>query len=149
MRTLYRVAGVVLLCDQLTKFLAVSYLKPLAGISVVPNIFNLSYVENTGIAFGFFQGHPEFLTLLITASVLALFVCAGFFKYQPLPQKLAYGFIVGGSLGNWVDRMRVGHVIDFLDFHISSVFHWPVFNIADSFITIGVFLFIGFALRGR
>ena len=143
MRTLYRVAGIVLLCDQLTKFLAVSYLKPLGGISVVPNIFHLSYVENTGIAFGFFQGHPEFWTLVISISVLCLLVGTRFFSGQSFSRKLAYGLILGGAVGNWIDRVSHQHVIDFLDFYI-----WPVFNVADSCITIGVLLFIWFALRG-
>ncbi len=144
MRTLYSVAGAVLLLDQLTKFLAVWFLKPLMSIPILPNIFHLSFVENTGIAFGFFQGHPEILTLLIAASVLCLFFCARFFRDQSLSHRLAYGFILGGAIGNWIDRLRFERVIDFLDFRI-----WPVFNIADSFITVGVVLFIVFALRGR
>jgi len=144
MRTLYSVAGIVLLLDQLTKFMALWFLKPITNIQILPNIFHLSFVENTGIAFGLFQGHPEILTLLITVSVLCLFICARFFVNQPLSHKLAYSFILGGSFGNWVDRIRFEHVIDFLDFRI-----WPVFNIADSFITMGVIFFVWFALRGR
>ena len=144
MRTLYCVAGIVLLSDQLTKLLAVLFLKPLTSIPILPNIFHLSFVENTGIAFGFFQGHSGFLTVLITVSVLGLLICSVFFKNQSLPHRLAYGFILGGALGNLIDRLRLEHVIDFLDFRI-----WPVFNIADSFITIGVMLFIWFAVRGR
>ena len=144
MRTLYSVAGVVLLLDQLTKFLAIWFLKPISNIQILPNIFHLSFVENTGIAFGLFQGYSEILTLLISVSVLCLFLCARFFGNQPLSHKLAYGFVLGGSLGNWIDRLRFEHVIDFLDFRI-----WPVFNIADSFITIGVISFIWFAVRGR
>ena len=144
MRTLYSVAGIVLLLDQLTKFMALWFLKPITSIQILPNIFHLSFVENTGIAFGLFQGHPEILTLLITVSVLCLFICARFFVNQPLSHKLAYSFILGGSFGNWVDRIRFEHVIDFLDFRI-----WPVFNIADSFITMGVIFFVWFALKGR
>ena len=144
MRTLYCVAGIVLFCDQLTKFLAVRFLKPLTSVPIIPHVFHLSFVENTGIAFGLFQSHPEALTILIAASVLCLLICTRFFVNQPLSHQLAYGFILGGSIGNWIDRVRFEHVIDFLDFRI-----WPVFNIADSFITIGVALFVWFALRGR
>ena len=144
MRTLYRVAGIVLVCDQLTKFLAVQFLKPTTSAPVIPNFFQLSFVENTGIAFGFFQGHPEFWTLIITGSVAALLIGSYFFLSQPRSHRVAYGFILGGAVGNWIDRVRFEHVIDFLDFHV-----WPVFNVADSFITIGVVLFIWFALRGR
>ena len=144
MRILYSVAGIVLLCDQLTKFLAVWFLKPITGVPVVPNVFHLSFIENSGIAFGLFQGHPEFWTLIITASVLCLLIISPFFWTQSILRKLAFGFILGGAIGNWIDRLRFEHVIDFLDFRI-----WPVFNLADSFITIGVFLFVLFALRGR
>lgn len=144
MRILFSIAGLVLLFDQLTKFLAVWLLKPHASISIIPGVFRLSFVENTGIAFGLFQGHPEFMTLVISLSVLCLLVGTRFFSTQRFSRKLAYGFILGGAAGNWIDRMMYKHVIDFLDFHI-----WPVFNVADSCITIGVLLFIWFALRGN
>ena len=144
MRTLYSVAGIVLLCDQVTKFLAVWRLKPAKMIPVLPNVFHLSFVENTGIAFGLFQNRAQGLTFVITISVLCLLAASVFFKAKPLPHRLAYGFILGGAAGNWMDRIRFQYVIDFLDFRI-----WPVFNVADSFITIGVVLFIWFALRGR
>lgn len=144
MRTLYNVAGIVLLFDQLTKFWAVSFLKPRVSVPVFPNVFNLTFVENTGIAFGLFQGHPGLWTLVITASILCLFVGSWFFRNQSLARRLAFGFVLGGAIGNWMDRIRFEHVIDFLDFHI-----WPVFNIADSFITIGVILLIGLSLRVR
>lgn len=144
MRTLYCVAGAVLAIDQLTKLLAISYLKPKANLPVFENYFHLSFVENTGIAFGLFQNHPEFWVLIITLSVVGLFAGSWFFRRQSLSKRLAFGFILGGAIGNWVDRVRFHHVIDFLDFRI-----WPVFNIADSFITIGVVVLIWAALRGR
>ena len=144
MRTLYSVAGAVFLFDQITKFLALSFLKPRASIPLFQNIFHLSFVENTGIAFGLFQDHPEFWAWIITVSIVCLLVGSWFFRNQSLSKQLAFGFILGGAIGNWVDRIRFNHVIDFLDFRI-----WPVFNIADSFITIGVVFFVWFALRGR
>ena|SRR3989338_11593310 len=144
MRTLYRVAGTVLLFDQITKFLALSFLKPRISIPLFQDVFHLSFVENTGIAFGLFQDHPAFWTWIITISIVCLLVGSWFFRDQPLPKQLAFGFILGGAIGNWVDRIRFNYVIDFLDFRV-----WPVFNIADSFITIGVIFFIWFALRGR
>ncbi|MBI4358291.1 MAG: signal peptidase II [Candidatus Omnitrophica bacterium] len=144
MRILFCVAGIVLLCDQFTKFLAVSFLKSKSSIVVIPYVFQLSFVENTGIAFGFFQGHPKVWTWIISASVLCLLACSNLFRKQVLWRRIAYGFILGGAMGNWIDRLRFDHVIDFLDFHI-----WPVFNVADSFITMGVFSFIWFSLNGK
>ena len=144
MRTLYSVAGSVFFLDQITKFLAVEFLKPRVSMPVIPNIFHLSFVENKGIAFGLFQGRSEFWVVVISASVVVLLSISWFFKDQTFPKKLAFGFVLGGAIGNCADRLHVGHVIDFLDFRI-----WPVFNLADSFITIGVALFIWFTLRGR
>lgn len=144
MRTLLSVAAVVLLIDQTTKFTALRFLKPRGSVPVIDGIFHLSFVENTGIAFGFFQGHPEILSYVIFASVLCLLCGSWFLRNQRRPEQFAYAFILGGAAGNLIDRMRFQHVVDFLDFRI-----WPVFNMADSFITIGVCLFIYFALRGR
>ena len=139
---LYLVAAFVFLSDQATKAIALQFLKPRLSIPLVPNFFHLSFVENSGIAFGFFQGHPGLLTFVISASVLVLLICSRLFQNRPFPYTLAYGFILGGALGNWVDRIRWQHVIDFLDFRI-----WPVFNLADSFITVGVIVFIWFSFK--
>ena len=144
MYAFFSVAAVVLTVDQITKYLALWWLKPKGSVPILPGIFHLSFVENTGIAFGFFRGHPEILSYVIFASVLCLLCGSWFLKNQKLAERVAYGFIVGGAAGNMIDRVRFQHVIDFLDFRI-----WPVFNFADSFITIGVCLFIYFSLRGR
>lgn len=133
----------VLFLDQFTKWLAVVHLKPLGSIPVIPQIFHLTYVENSGIAFGFFRNHPELLTIVITVSLFILLIYTQFFTGANRLRKIAYGFILGGAFGNLVDRYRIQHVIDFLDFRV-----WPVFNVADSFITIGVILFVWFSLKG-
>ena len=144
MFAILNIAALVVLVDQATKFLAVEFLKPLGQIAVIPNVFYLSYVHNTGIAFGMFQDYPAAWSIIISISIILLFVGIYFFIHEPFAKKVAYGFILGGAIGNWIDRIRLHYVIDFLDFRV-----WPVFNIADSFITIGVVLFIWFALRGR
>jgi signal peptidase II len=126
----------VFLLDQLTKFLAFRLLSGTDTLPVIPNFFHLTLVHNTGIAFGFFRQHPEILLILITISLVFLFIWG--WKNTELPkfQRHALAMILGGAVGNWLDRVRFGAVIDFLDFRI-----WPVFNIADSAITIGVTLF--------
>jgi signal peptidase II len=138
------VAISVLVVDQVTKWFALQHLPPASSIPVIPNVFHLSYVQNTGIAFGLFRDYSALLLALITGSVLALLIGSRWLAKQSASQRLAYGFILGGALGNWIDRVRFQHVIDFLDFRI-----WPVFNFADTFITIGVLLFIWFIIRGR
>lgn len=138
------VSALIVFFDQATKFLAFRYLQELESISVIPNIFHLSYIQNTGIAFGLFQNHPEIWSIIISMSVLFLMIGIGFFVNQSLWRKIAYSFILGGAVGNWIDRIRLHYVVDFLDFRI-----WPVFNLADSFITIGVVIFIWYAIRGQ
>jgi signal peptidase II len=144
MRALFSIAALVLVFDQFTKYVALSWLKPQGSVPVVPGVFHLSFVENAGIAFGFFQGHSEILSIVIMVSVLCLLGGSWFLRYQKWADRMAYSFILGGAAGNLMDRIRFQHVIDFIDFRI-----WPVFNVADSFITIGVCLFIYFSLRGR
>ena len=125
-------AGAVLFFDQLTKTLARNFLDPGTSRPVFPPVFHLTLVENQGIAFGLFQRGDSILFIVITLSIGALFYL-GIFSNPPLRNQSALGLILGGALGNWVDRIRVGAVIDFLDFRI-----WPVFNFADTAITIGV-----------
>jgi signal peptidase II len=133
---LYWAALALLAADQVSKYLVFNQLPVGETIPIVSHIFHLTAVRNTGIAFGLFQQHPGFLTALIGFCVILL--C--FFSYPMTRthslEKIAYGLILGGAIGNFVDRMRFGWVIDFLDFRV-----WPVFNLADSGITIGVILF--------
>ena len=139
MRTVYGFTGTVVILDQLTKFLAVQFLQPIDSVAVIPNFFYLSFIQNTGIAFGLFHNYPTAWMLIITASVILLAIFSFHFKQQSYAQRMAYGFILGGAIGNWIDRIRIQSVIDFFDFRI-----WPVFNVADTFITIGVALFVLF-----
>ncbi|OGW82344.1 MAG: signal peptidase II [Omnitrophica bacterium RIFCSPLOWO2_12_FULL_44_17] len=135
----------ILAVDQVSKWVAIEFLKPEASIPVIRNFFHFTYVENTGIAFGLLQEHSGFLLIFISLSVLAILAFASYFTRREIfIKRIAYGFILGGAIGNLTDRIRFGYVVDFLDFRI-----WPVFNLADSFITIGVCLFLWLAFRGR
>ena len=137
-------AGLVFLLDQLTKALALSSLIPGTSRPVLPSVFHLTLVENQGIAFGLFQGFDTLLFWAIAASI-GILIFLGF-RSDSAERTNAWGigFILGGALGNWVDRIRVGAVIDFLDFRI-----WPVFNFADTAITVGVGLFRLKLLKAR
>lgn len=138
------VALSVLLFDQLTKFWALRLLKSGISAPLIPRIFHLTLVENEGIAFGLLPGIDKILLVAITLSIIILI----FFGLRMDPQRWTsqwgIGLILGGALGNWVDRVRVGAVVDFLDFRI-----WPVFNFADTAITIGVGLFFLEMLKKR
>ncbi|MCM8774767.1 MAG: signal peptidase II [Candidatus Omnitrophica bacterium] len=140
--------------DQLSKYLALHFLPPEDTIPVIAGIFHLTLVKNTGIAFGLFGRYDALLNILIPVSILILsFVgfraCLQATKTQPqvLSMTMPYwalGLILGGAIGNWIDRVRFGAVIDFLDFRV-----WPVFNVADSAITIGVGFYFILLLRAR
>ncbi|MDW7981948.1 MAG: signal peptidase II [Thermomicrobium sp.] len=133
------VATVVLLIDQLSKLLVVRFLGPTGPIEevvLIPGVLRLFYVENTGAAFGLFQGRNP---VLATVALLVVVALAVWFRavVSWWPGALALGLQLGGAVGNLVDRFRRGFVVDFIDFSF-----WPTFNVADSAITIGVLLLV-------
>ena len=144
MLALYGVAAFALICDQLSKWGATHFLRIGESMPVLAGVFHLSLVQNTGIAFGLFQEHPDFWIVIITASLLCLVWGARLVSNRSCSCRWAYGLILGGAAGNWIDRIRVQHVIDFLDFRI-----WPVFNLADASITLGVFSLIWLSVTPR
>jgi len=126
--------------DQITKHLISQIISPRESIIIVKNFFYLTLVHNTGVAFGMFKNQTiVFIVISIIAIVLILYNMFYQKKYRKLHKLdlVAFSLILGGALGNLIDRLRFGYVIDFLDFRI-----WPVFNIADSAITIGIILLI-------
>lgn len=133
----------VLSLDLLTKFLAISSLSSVETVPVLPDIFHLTLVYNRGIAFGFFRDWPVALIGLITVSlvVLAVWGCKSA-KSSRWFETISVALILGGAAGNWLDRIRYGAVVDFFDFRV-----FPVFNVADSAITVGVVLYIWFLMR--
>ena len=141
---LFYVAFSLLAFDQLTKFLVLERLTYEGSIPVLQNVFHLTFVKNTGIAFGFFNNNPLILTVLISFCVLVLLLYSGKIVKKSIVEKIAYGLILGGAAGNLIDRFRFGWVVDFLDFRV-----WPVFNLADSGITIGVILFAWIIIFGH
>ncbi len=130
------IAGTAILADQLTKLLISNRLELGESIHVF-GPFYLHHVENRGIAFGFFQGAASLVTILTAIAVvwmITYFARAGA-KHPAL--SVALGFLVGGSIANLIDRLRSGKVTDFIDPQ-----HWPAFNLADVFITVGVILLL-------
>ena len=109
--------------------------------------FRITYVQNTGAAFGLLQGQSFALTIVAITGVVALLVYALFFyRYFPwldsMLTRFGLGLMLGGTLGNLIDRLRFGYVTDFIDFG-----YWPAFNVADSAITVGVIIFAYSLLR--
>lgn len=136
------VAVLVIMADQLTKFFADAQFienKPL----VVNEYFNLIKVWNTGVSFSMFNNHGKIGVILLSlfALLVVAFLLHWMYKELDKTKIIALGMIVGGALGNVIDRVRFGAVLDFLDFHYKSS-HWPAFNVADSFICIGALILI-------
>ncbi len=123
---------IVVLLDQLTKFILIKTLSLSQSIVLIKNILHITYVVNTGAGFGILKNMNSFL-IWITIIVIGLI----FYLYDKIPKgrlpQTCTALVLGGAVGNLIDRIFVGHVIDFIDFRV-----WPVFNIADSAITIGV-----------
>ncbi len=133
----------ILLIDQVTKALASIYLTLNKSIDIITNFFSLTLTNNYGAAFGIFKYSN---TLLIIATLIILIIL---YKYmhsfkKNMRNKIAFGFILGGVFGNLIDRIIKGYVVDFLDFKIFN-YDYPVFNIADIAIVIGVIL-LGYAI---
>lgn len=123
----------VIALDQFTKLLAVKYLQVISDIPILPNIFHLHYVENPGAAFGMLAYKTQFF---IISTLLIIFIILYYRHKIPATRSLVhFGLAIqlGGAIGNLIDRITYGYVIDFLDFRF-----WPVFNIADTAITVGV-----------
>ena len=132
----------VVLLDQVTKIVVDRTLPLNQSAPVIGNLFSLTYIRNTGAAFGFLAESNEFFrrTFLISFSVAAIgFILIMLRRLAESEKALitALSFILSGAVGNLIDRIVYGEVIDFLDFYWSG-YHWPAFNFADSFITIGV-----------
>lgn len=140
-KKIFIISGLIALADQLIKVIVVKYLMPLNGVSLINNFLNLTYVENRGAAWGILLGARWFL---ITISILAIY---GVVKYFLLDEKITkvefvgYILLLGGIIGNLIDRFTRGYVIDYIDFRFGS-YQFPVFNLADMVIVIGAGLII-------
>lgn len=131
--------------DQYTKHLAVAHIPQHATVNIIPNFFNLTLVYNPGVAFGMFSDLSEGSRSLVLGAIilcsLVLVIFLFFDYYHDLVAQGALALILGGAIGNIIDRFLIGKVVDFLDFFYGT-YHWPAFNIADMAICIGVALII-------
>lgn len=139
------IALVVFIIDHICKYWAATVLQYRPPMEIIPGVFYFGYGENTGIAFGLFQDHGGWLNFVVPAAfALLLYLIFTQFAEHKLDwwYKLIFGFLIGGAVGNIVDRLLFGYVVDFIDVFIGT-YHWPTFNIADSALTVGQILLIG------
>lgn len=145
-------AGLVILVDQLTKWLVNQYLGLNEYLVVIPNFFDLVNIRNRGAAFGFLNQDSDWqFWLFLGAAILAtgiIYSLAKSAKDDDWPLFIGLGLVLGGALGNLIDRIRLRAVIDFLDFYMSN-WHWPAFNVADVAICLGALFVLLSLWRNR
>lgn len=141
------IAGLLVSVDQLVKLYIHTQFHLGESMTIIPGVFNITYVRNFGAAFGFLaDSHPSFREMFFLAMppialVIILLILRGV-KETDIRQVIALSSIFGGAIGNYIDRLRFRYVIDFLDFHVGNRWSWPAFNIADSAIVGGVILLL-------
>ena len=131
--------------DQVTKYFVRILFSVGESRPVIDHFFDLTYVRNTGAAWGILGGQNTYLVILSVVMLVAMLVFRRSFLSDTWEHRLALGFLVGGIVGNLMDRLRLGWVTDFLDFYWKG-YHWPAFNVADSAICLGVGIYILSAL---
>lgn len=137
------IAALVLIVDQLSKYFVLHYVLDDRTMIIYTTYFNLVKAWNTGVSFSMFndKGVLGVILLSILAVAIVTFLVIWLKNEESKVLQVALGFIIGGAIGNVIDRVRLGAVFDFLDFHIGES-HWPAFNAADSFICIGAIIII-------
>ena len=142
----YLIALGIILLDRATKLVIIQTLRLGQGIPVIPGFFDIVFVLNPGAAFGFLATlsdqvrNPLFILISILAVVLIVFYHTRYLRSHRLVS-VALGLVLGGAVGNLIDRLYYGMVVDFLDVH-AGPYHWPAFNVSDSAISVGVSLMI-------
>lgn len=137
------VATIAAVLDQISKALVFGYMSEQSNIIEIAPFFNLVIAWNTGVSFSMFNnlGNAGVYILSGFALIVAIFLLYWLKNEKSRYMQIALGLVIGGAIGNVIDRIRLGAVYDFLDIHINT-YHWPAFNLADSFICIGAMMII-------
>lgn len=138
------VAALVVIFDYMTKRAIVAKVIPNTSVNILP-FLRIVHVENPGAAFGLFSnlGNNIFMVISVIAIIAVLIYL---FRFAKGLEVSSLSLILGGAIGNLIDRLKTGKVVDFIDLHVGQ-WHWPAFNIADSALTIGIALFIWSNIR--
>jgi signal peptidase II len=136
------VAALVVALDQLSKLWARANVSEIYNLKLLPGFLDLILVENYGAIFGLVHSHTEVFIALGIAGVIVILVFLRYFPPATTLGMVSFALILSGAIGNLIDRIRLGYVIDFINFHVHELFHWPVFNIADAALTVGILMLI-------
>lgn len=141
---MYFVYGIIviisLLADQLTKYAASLYLKNQSSIHLIGDFLKFTYVENKGAAFGILQNQRTIFIVVTVILIIGIFYAIFFYKKITRYAKFSLVLILCGALGNFIDRIRLKYVIDFIDVTFGSFYNFPVFNVADCFVVVGTLM---------
>ncbi len=137
------ILGTIVL-DQLTKYLTILYLKPVDTVPIIEDVIHLTYIENTGAAFGMLKDQRWVFMVISTVAIVGVLGYLIVKKPQSKLQCLSLAFIVGGGIGNMIDRTLLGYVVDMIDFRLIN---FAVFNVADSFVCVGAGLMMLWVIR--
>ena len=145
-RLLLILAAGIFISDQITKIWIIERLPlgsygPGHSITIIPDFFYLVHVGNTGAAWSMLTGKSTLLAIIAFATLAGIYIWRRALALRDRLAQVSFGLLCGGIIGNLVDRLQHGHVVDFLDFHFGS-YVYPTFNVADSAICVGVFFYI-------
>ena len=129
--------GVIL--DQVTKMMAAAHLTDIGTYPIIEGVFHFTYVENRGAAFGMLADHRWIFMILSVIGILAMFIWQSINRRDIMWNRVALSFIIGGGIGNMIDRVALGYVIDFIDCRFIDFY---VFNVADSFVCVGCAMYV-------
>ena len=150
---LFLISGLVVVIDQLTKFLVLTRIPLHETITVIPGFMNITHVQNSGVAFGLFSGGNSNLQQMLLMGAAVIAVCVIFYFYTKTAHELrwmlvGFALIIGGAIGNIIDRIRLSQVVDFIEVYAGR-FVWPSFNVADSAISVGIVIFFYYMIFKR
>jgi len=141
------VAVIVVAVDQLSKLAVVRNVPILSRQSLIGDVVRLTHIRNPGAVFGLMKGAGTYFTFFSLVAASILIVVLYFAKRSSTMVKIALGLVLGGAVGNLIDRLRYGAVVDFIDIGVSDTLRWPCFNAADAAITVGVLLLLFNSLK--
>ena len=139
---------VVILLDMVSKYIVSRLLIVNESVMIIKNFFNITYVRNTGAAFSIFSGNTFLVMIVSFIIIIGIILYISKNKPSNKMEKVAYSLILGGAIGNFIDRIIYGYVRDFIEI---DIFGWdyPIFNLADVFVVVGVILLVIATWRGR
>lgn len=134
---------IIIILDQISKYAAVKYLKNQKPIVIIKDFFQFNYVENRGAAFGILQGKRLlFLVITITVILIIAFYLFKYYNQMSFITRFSFAMLMGGAIGNLIDRIRLGYVIDFISVRLINKYDFPVFNIADICVVVSTVLIV-------